>query len=73
VNCCCVAGERAAGGGGGAANCCCVAGERKGEVLWFLFLMGLGLAGLRRAPSRPTWLALSTTCRLENSSRQLVG
>jgi hypothetical protein len=50
-----------------------VAGERKPEVLGFLFLMGLGLAGLRRAPSRPTWSAMSTTSRLENSSRQLVG
>jgi hypothetical protein len=35
--------------------------------------MGLGLAGLRRAPNRPTWSAMSTTSRLENSSRQLVG
>jgi hypothetical protein len=52
----------------GEANCCCVAGERKPEVLGFLFLMGLGLAGLRRAPR-----AMSTTSRLENSSRQLVG
>jgi hypothetical protein len=34
--------------------------------------MGLGLAGLRRAPSRSTWSAMSTTSRLENSSRQLV-
>jgi hypothetical protein len=57
----------------GEANCCCVAGERKPEVLGFLFLMGLGLAGLCRAPSRPTWSAMSTTSRLENSSRQLVG
>ena len=57
----------------GEANCCCVARERKPEVLGFLFLMGLGLAGLRRAPSRPTWSAMSTTSRLENSSRQLVG
>jgi hypothetical protein len=47
--------------------------ERKPEVLGFLFLMGLGLAGLRRAPSRPTWSGMSTTSRLENSSRQLVG
>jgi hypothetical protein len=54
----------------GEANCCCVTGERKPEVLGFLFLMGLGL---RRAPSRPTWSAMSTTSRLENSSRQLVG
>jgi hypothetical protein len=45
---------------------CCVAGERKPKVLGFLFLIGLGLAGLRRAPSRPT-------SRLENSNRQLVG
>jgi hypothetical protein len=67
----CGAGERAAGGGGGAANC--GARERKGEVLGFLFLMGLGLAGLRRAPSRLTWSAMSTTSRLKNSSRQLVG
>jgi hypothetical protein len=57
----------------GEANCCCVAGKRKPEVLGFLFLMGLGLAGLRRAPSRPTWSAMSTTSRLENSSHQLVG
>jgi hypothetical protein len=35
--------------------------------------MGLGLAGLRRAPSRSTWSAKSTTSRLKNSSRQLVG
>jgi hypothetical protein len=35
--------------------------------------MGLGLAGLRRAPSRPTWSAMSTTSGLENSSHQLVG
>jgi hypothetical protein len=57
----------------GEANCCYVAGERKPEVLGFLFLMGLGLAGLRRAPSRPTWSAMSTTSQLKNSSRQLVG
>jgi hypothetical protein len=56
----------------GEANCCCVTGERKPEVLGFLFLMGLGLAGLHRAPSRLTWSAMSTTSRLENSSRQLV-
>jgi hypothetical protein len=64
-------GERAAGGGGGATNC--GAREGKGEVLGFLFLMGLGLAGLRMAPSRPTWSAMSTTSRLKNLSRQLVG
>jgi hypothetical protein len=34
---------------------------------------GPRLAGLRRAPSRPTWSTMSTTSRLKNSSRQLVG